>query len=140
MTCITVVEWGMEQEQREAVEPLWNKVSYLLPTYIQCLNIRYNAHSENLAQTGVLPEYRTVSLEIGPAWFAETEAERLVALRHEVLHTYIETLSVVFGDLLTAAVPDENAPLRQWGKEQWRRAEEGVISDLSRRLGAGGPT
>lgn len=135
MTCIAVVEWGMEEEQRAKVEPVWNRVCYLLPPHVQSLNIRYNAHSDNLAQAGVLPEYRTISLEIGPAWFAETDSEKEVALRHEVLHAHVEVLAAVFNDLLNATVIDEDSPLRLWAKEQWRRAEESVISDLSRRIG-----
>jgi hypothetical protein len=125
-------EWLVNDEQRAFIKPLWADVSRFLPTWVQSVSIRFDPNCDDLANISVRPEYRTASIRIGSAWFSEEAAERRVTLLHEVLHAYVEELAVVFRDLLGACEPKE--PLRKWAEEQWRRAEEGAVCDLSRRL------
>lgn len=129
------IEWMLSPEQRKAVEPMLLRGMHYCPPWIASMAVRYDPEERNLLSTSVRPEYRYASLRVGNAWFSESKDERGVAVYHEVLHQYVEALAVVFNDLLEAAT-EEDSPLAKWASEQWRRAEEAMICDLSRAIAA----
>jgi hypothetical protein len=122
----------LSDEQRAVFEPHLTAALHYAPPWLDNLTVRYDPDESNLLSTSVLPEYRTSSIRVGNGWFSETEHERAVSVYHEVLHAHVETLAVVFHDLLTAWEPDE--AMQRWAKEQWRRAEEATVCDLSRSI------
>jgi hypothetical protein len=133
-----IVDWFVEAEQRTALEPGVTEALRYVPPWVRSVNVRFDPDESQLASVSVLPEYRTLTIRVGSGWFSETASERRVALIHEVTHAYVEVLAVVFSDLLNATTNDDDA-LRDWAREQWRRAEEGVCSDLSRAIAAAHP-
>lgn len=130
------VDWIVAPEQRQEIEPHLTVALRYLPPWVRSLTVRYDPTEENLASVGVQPEYRTAAVRVGDGWFSESHAERRIAMVHEVLHAHLQTLAVVFADLLAAMEPDD--ALRRWAEEQWRRAEEGVCTDLADVLTAAG--
>ena len=127
------VEWCLYPEQREKVEHHMLRALHYAPSQTESVAVRYDNAETNLASTSPLPEYRTASIRLGNGIFAETERERGIAILHEVLHQHIEQLAVVFDGLVQATTSEGDA-LRTWAEEMWRRAEEGVISELSHRI------
>lgn len=130
------VEWCLYPEQREKIEGPLMRALFYAPSSIHVVCVRYDGGIDDLASTSVLPEYRTANIAVGSGFFADAQDERSVVMLHEVLHQQVETLAVVFDDLLKAAVADEDAALHKWAKDQWRRAEESLITDLARRIHA----
>lgn len=127
------VEWCVYGEQREKVESALLRALHYAPSQTESVSIRYDPNEGNLASTTPLPEYRTANIRIGNGIFSETGDERAIAILHEVLHQHIETLAVVFDGLVRATTTEGDA-LRAWAEETWRRAEEGVIAELSHRI------
>lgn len=46
----------------------------------------------------------------------------------------IEAMKDVFHNLLTATVPTVDAPLRKWAEEEWRKAMESAVVDITRMV------
>jgi hypothetical protein len=126
------VEWIVSAEHRTALEPLLARALHYAPPWLANVSVIYDPHEKSLLSTTVLPEYRVQTIRVGNGWFSETAEERAVNVYHEALHAHVETLAVVFQDLLTACEPSDQ--LRRWAEEQWRRAEEAVVSDLARSI------
>lgn len=131
------VEWRLAEQGKARFAPFLARALHYAPPWLRSLVVRENtADDASLLNTSVMEEYRVSVIRVSDAWYAESEPEQLIAAIHEVLHSHVEGLAVVFRDLLQAVEPDEKAALRKWGEEQWRRAEEACISDLSRAIAA----
>lgn len=130
---IAEVDWMVGDEQRATIQPMLAHAWKALPPWVEALSVRYDPDEANLASINVLPEYRTAHIRIGNAWFSDTAAERQASITHEVTHAHIEPLAKVY-DALLEACTEADSPLRKWAEEQWRKVEEGVVSDLSRVL------
>ncbi len=126
------IEWLVSADMRHQIEPHLLAALRYCPPWMLTLTVRYEPHEGDLLSTSVLPEYRTASIVVGSGWFSDTDIEKRVSFVHEILHQYVETLAVVFRDLLGAMEPDK--AMKTWAGEQWRRAEEAMICDLSRSL------
>jgi hypothetical protein len=122
----------LTDEMRAQVEPTLRAALRYAPVWLQSMNVRWDSDVGGLLCINAQPEYRCANIRVGDQWFSEGEGERRIAFVHEILHTQVQCLAVVLDDLIDATDPAE--PLRKWAKEQWRRAEEGMICDLSRRI------
>lgn len=131
------VEWKVAPHGREVFEAHLTKALHYAPPWLRMVTVRDDAADSGcLLNTSVMQEYRVSTIRVNDSWYAESDPEKLVAVVHEVLHAHIEGMAVVFKDLLSAIEQDEHSPLRKWAEEQWRKAEEGCISDLSRAIAA----
>lgn len=120
-------------ELRSALQPLLDEFKYLVPTWCHTVNISNSteAKEEELACAQVLPEYRQAFICFSPLWIEAREDLRRDAVLHEILHISIEPMRQVLIDLLDSTYDDDRAGAAH---EQWRKAFEGTVCDLSRAL------
>lgn len=126
------VEWLLSDQMRVQIEPCLRAALRFAPPWLQSLSVRYDPNVEDLMQIGVRTEYRHANIQVGNAWFSETESERRNAVIHEMVHTHTQGMHDVYAALLEALEPPE--AVKRWADEQWRRAEESAVCDLSRVL------
>ena len=124
------LSYDLGEHLQHRINPLLVPLLPLLPDYLTFLEVRYNPASEDLVRIGVDPEYRQATMDFGPGFFTESEDRQRSTLAHEFMHVQVAELAACYDALLEATVP-EDAPLRRWAKNQWARAEEGVVTDLA---------
>lgn len=129
MTHSPSIEWIVQDHMRGQIEPHLEAALAVAPRWLQSLTIRYDPSVDGLLDVGSQPEYRFAVIRVGNAWFSEDETERNKAFVHEMVHVHLQPLHGVLEDLADAVNVDSN--LRRWMAEQWRRAEEGAICDLT---------
>lgn len=75
------------------------------------------------------------TIGISGAWLSKEEMHRRGrTVAHELVHLSLEPMADAFRDVLKATLGDKDEALRSWAKEQWRRAWEGAVCDLTGAL------
>jgi hypothetical protein len=129
------IEYILSDHQREQIEPLCERLRVMFPPWVASLSVRFDPDHDDPAQVHARPEYRSIGIAIGNAWFSEVPDEQAVHLIHELAHGFVAPLAQAHAGLLNA-LTDEDTPMRRWGEEALRIAEEGCVSDLSRVFAA----
>jgi len=120
----------LPEELRELVEPLLEGWRSIIPPWIECLTVDYDATPKENGVAGCVSQYgyRTASLVIFPAWLNETDYDREVAIVHELCHITTSPMYTIPENLL-AQIPD--AALRTTLTKAFEEAVEAVVCDLS---------
>lgn len=125
--------WIVSNSQRVFLEPLMGAALQVAPPWLRTLSVRYDPNLEDIAKVRVLPEYRTAHMQVGDAAFSDSPQETPITILHELMHTHVAALSNAFTALLEATT-EPDTPLRAWAERVWHDAEEGCVTDLSRKI------
>jgi hypothetical protein len=127
---------GVPEEVRGAIDPLFKEHMWILPSWVETMNVDFISHSTSATALEVrcCEEYRTLYLNIMPNWLIQDADVRSIDVKHEFLHVNINSLHV-FGLQVIEATLDKTGALHTWAQEQLRLAVERAACDLENMLG-----
>lgn len=131
-------------EVRDAFGAALLPVLSLAPAWLHTLNVRWEPNGPPSSEDDggppptlsvvASPEYREATVFVGPTFLSEQARERLNLVRHEFLHLPLAEMDAVVVSLL-ARLKESQPEFHAFAAEQYRRALEGAVCDLTRALG-----
>lgn len=132
------VTWALPDGMRRTVQPHLRPLLVRLPEWCRGLYICFDGEPDEpqgdgrqaIARMVVEVEYRRAKLVLGPPWLDQTEEERVVTLRHEMMHVVVQPMVDVFHRAI-AHLEEKDPRLHALLVETHRHAWEGVVCDLA---------
>lgn len=130
-----IVRWGyMPPEVRRAFAPLLYQHLWLVPGWCRQLFLQYDPHGDPNADASSSsePEYRQGRITLHAGWLDANPTQRRLEVIHEILHLPMSPMVEEHAEAVDRLFVDGDAPkYRETLQEQWRKAFEGTVQDLS---------
>lgn len=118
---------------RAIVEPLMRELEWIVPNWCRRIYLKYEIEGERKswdASCSSAYEYRSATVYVHAGFFLSLPEERRGILMHELLHIALKPLQEFAADALERIGGEGDGPLRDYLREQHRRAVESVTQDL----------
>ena len=123
---------NIPKEVKNALRPMVDRWSYLVPTWCHLLKFSYNTQEELVMATCAEPKYRRAFTTVGSGWLVHGPQGRVHSLVHELLHIPWEPVTETLDTILSEYVKDEAA--RNVIEAEWRNRYEAAVEDLANAL------
>jgi hypothetical protein len=120
-------------EVRAALEPMLDRWTGLLPTWLHDLVVDYSATEQAGMLMGVEFHYRRANLIVTGQWLTCPPEEREEMLRHELSHIILGPLQDIALDIVRR-LTDEDDALADYLRQEVMNRVEGVTCDMSHAI------
>lgn len=130
----TTVDYAvdMPKELRDAVRPHLDRWLWVVPPWCRIIHVCHRHACDDtpgiVASNETSVEYRWARVAVYPAWLDQDDDERSRSALHELLHVILAPMHDVLSGVLEQT---ENEPFASTVEEDFRRAMEGAVQDLT---------
>ena len=133
MICPVTWEPDIPADIRAIVEPVLKHWDWLVPTWCQEFDVRYNPMKDARMAVTVNYHNRWAVLHVTGQWFGEPEDMREMCLVHELIHIFLEALTAPVGRIIEGAT-EEDSKERALADRMFADGMEQTVADLAHCL------
>ena len=127
---MTRIDWSpsVPMEVAGALAPILERWLFVVPSWCHVLRVVWDSGlGEHPAEVAAQAEYRYAEVTFGPTWLNEDAGSREDQVVHELCHLLVVPISDFVDDAMEADAGGDAFKV-----EQWRRANESTVQDLTR--------
>ena len=128
-----VFDPDMPRELQDAVRPYLERWLWVAPTWCHTVLVDniIDVPSNQCGENTTLVQYREARISIAPNWLEQPPGRRESMVLHELMHIPFAPAGEL---LIEASESTNNEAWRELLENQWRKAIEGAVQDLTHAL------
>ena len=128
-----VFDRDMPQELQDAVRPYVERWLWVAPTWCHTVFVGniIDVPRGQCGENTTLVQYREARVSVAPGWLEQPPKRREAMILHELLHIPLAPAGEL---LIHASESTSNDAWRELLENQWRKAIEGAVQDLTHAL------